>query len=82
MVEQLKPRVLAHVEDTLLAQRCDVFPNTETHIKASQYYWGQYPSRVLQYALTHELLSKELLESEGNYRYCQHLFHVEQDKLH
>lgn len=80
--QEIKPLVFIHVHDTLVEARCETFPNTQAHIDATKYYWAQYKVRILQYALEHEILDIEALKAQGKYRFCQHLFHVEQDKLH
>lgn len=78
---ELKPQVIAHLKQSLNEQRSDIFPNSEAHIAASQYYWSQYSSRILQAALHWELLKSDWIETSGNKRHCQHLFFIEQDKL-
>ena len=72
---------MSQIEQQLIAERSELTPNTDAHIQASQYFWGQYPSRVLQAALQREIIDETWLESTGNTRNCQHLFFVEQDKL-
>lgn len=80
--QEIKPLVLAHLQDKLVEARCDTFPNTQAHIDATKHYWALYKVRILQYALEHELLDIDKLKAQRKYRFCQHLFHVEQDKLH
>ena len=77
----LKPKVLAHLEQKLISERSELTPNNETHIQACQYYWGQYPSRILQAAIHWQLVDEAWLSQSANNRYRQHLFFVEQDKL-
>lgn len=79
--EELKPEVSKAIELQLEQSRCDTFPNNECHQQATELYWTQYPVRILQFALTHEILTKEQLIEQGKWRYCQHLFHVQNDKL-
>lgn len=80
--QDLKPKVLTHIKDSLIASRNEQFPNSDSHIEASLYYWSQYKARILQAALENEIIDKNWLIKTGNWRNCQHLFHVENDKLH
>ncbi|WP_181901690.1 hypothetical protein [Thalassotalea euphylliae] len=81
IMTSLKPKVLAHLEQRLIEERSELTPNNQAHIDASQFYWGQYPSRVLQAALHWQIIDDDWLVRTGNKRYSQHLFFVEQDKL-
>ncbi len=79
--QELKPKVANKVAENLLATRNKLTPNTDIHIKASQYYWTQYSARTLQAALRWKIVDEEWLRSTGNIRNCQHLFYIEKDKL-
>ncbi len=82
LIEQdINPQVIEHIKQALIDNRSEIFPNNDSHIQATIYYWCQYKARILSYALTHELITEQWLKETGNYRNCQHLFHIEQDKL-
>ena len=81
IMHEIRPLVIAHLEKTLVESRSEQFPNTDAHIEACSYYWGQYPSRVLQAAIAWQLVESNWLENTGNTRHCQHLFFIEKDKL-
>ncbi len=79
---EIKPKVvaaiLAHLEET----RSELTPNNDCHQQATIEYWCQYPVRIMQYALEHDLVTKDELVAAGSYRHCQHLFHIQKDKMH
>ena len=79
---ELKPKVIKHLKEELLANRSEVTPNSDAHIEAALLYWCQYKSRILQAALANELIDEQWLKSTGNFRNCQHLYYIERDKLH
>ncbi|WP_286269742.1 hypothetical protein [Thalassotalea hakodatensis] len=79
---EFKPLVLAHIEQQLTEQRSSLYPNNAIHIQAAQEYWIKYASRILQYALTEELITEQQLKKQGWYRFCQHLFHIEACHMH
>ncbi|WP_286262744.1 hypothetical protein [Thalassotalea atypica] len=78
---ELKSLVIKELQHRLERQRSETFPNNDTHIRASIYYWSQYPSRVLQAAIAWGVVTEDWLEKTGNTRHCQHLFFIERDKL-
>ena len=80
--EEMSKKVLQHVEEKLTTERSELFPNNDEHIKATQFYWTQYPVRTLQYALNFQLISSEQLKKNGQYRHSQHLFHTQGHWLH
>ncbi len=82
IIGQLEPKVIKHIEEELLATRSEQTPNNDCHIQATLFYWCQYKSRILQAALQKEIIDEKWLKDTGNYRNCQHLFHIENDKLH
>ncbi|WP_286234923.1 hypothetical protein [Thalassotalea sediminis] len=82
LFSEIRPLVLTDLEQRLIEQRCATYPNSDFHIMAAKEYWTAYASRILQYALTRELVSEEKLKQQGKYRFCQHLFHIEADKMH
>lgn len=75
--EELQPIVVASITQNLDETRSDIFPNTKSHEEAALYYWCQYRVRVVQMALEKEIIDEKWLKDTGNYRYCQHLFHIE-----
>lgn len=79
--DELKTEVANKITEQLEETRSELLPNNDCHKEATTLYWTQYPVRILQFALTHELLTKEQLQADGKWRYCQHLFHVQNDKL-
>ena len=81
IMTDIRPLVIAHLKQTLIESRCERYPNSDAHIEASCYYWGQYPARVLQAALAWKIIEQHWLEQSGNVRNSQHLFFIEQDKL-
>ncbi len=83
MIEtDLKPQVIAKLTSELQHSKSNATPNNEAHIDATIFYWCQYTSRILQAALAHQIIDQQWLEKTGNLRNCQHLFHIEADKLH
>lgn len=82
VINELKPKVVEHIQSHLIETRSDIYPNSSAHIQAATTYWCQYSVRVLQYALEHEVINKQWLIETGNYRHCQHLFHVEKRFMH
>lgn len=62
--------------------RSDIFPNNACHQESTIAYWTAYKVRILQAALMREIIDEAWLKETGNYRNCQHLFHVERDKSH
>jgi len=78
----IKPQVVEHLKSNLVKNRNENFPNDECHIQASIDYWCVSTARMLQYALQYELVSEKWLKETGNYRHCQHLFHIEGQYLH
>lgn len=81
LIKDIKPQVKQSIIEQLHDERSDVFPNNEEHQKATCYYWTQYPVRVLQWALAHNILTEQQLKQEKQWRNCQHLFYVEQAYL-
>lgn len=82
LTHEIKPQVFKHIKEELIQSRCSKFPNNQFHIDASCYYWGQFHVRILQAALERDLLTTKQLKETGKYRFCQHLFHIEKEKLH
>jgi hypothetical protein len=79
---ELKPQVVEKLSTELVAARNTLFPNTDDHIQASIIYWCQYKARILQCAFDKDIISEKWLKDTGNFRNCQHLFHVEQKYMH
>lgn len=75
--EELKPKVIAHLRAQLEQERCEIYPNTDSHIEASIAYWSQYPVRIVQLAFAQKIIDQSWLEQTGNIRPCQHLYHVQ-----
>lgn len=80
--QELQPQVVNHLKTKLIESRCELTPNNDIHISATIFYWSQYKSRILQAALANGIIDEQWLKETGNYRNCQHLFHIEGDKLH
>jgi len=79
---EIKPKVINEIKEELLATRSELFPNNDSHVDASIYYWCQYKSRILQKALASDVITEQWLRDTGNYRNCQHLFHIERQFMH
>ena len=54
---------------------------TDAHLEATKMYWSAYSVRVLQLALHYEILNQESLHKAGKWRFCQHLFFIQQQYL-
>ena len=80
--QEIKPKVIAEILNELNKTRSDEFPNNEIHQQATILYWTQYKARILQAALQRGIIDKKWLEDTGNLRNSQHLFHIEQHRLH
>jgi len=80
--KELKPKVIENIKNELEENRNEQSPNNDCHIQATLFYWGQYKSRILQAALQQGVIDEKWLKDTGNYRNCQHLFHIEADKMH
>ncbi|MGB1199452.1 MAG: hypothetical protein ACPG46_10415 [Thalassotalea sp.] len=79
---EIKAQVEANIIEELAATRSDLFPNNDCHQQATIDYWCRYPVRILQAALTREIISEQWLKETGNYRNSQHLLHIQRDKAH
>lgn len=79
--QELKPKVIENIINELNENRSELFPNTDTHQEATLYYWTQYKSRILQAALQREIIDETWLKETGNWRNCQHLFHIEKNLM-
>lgn len=79
--QELKPKVLVHISNELEETRCELLPNTESHIQATSLFWTQYKVRILQAALMREIIDEQWLKETGNWRNSQHLFFIERDKI-
>ena len=83
MIESdLKPQVIEKLTSELEQNKSNKTPNNDAHIKATIFYWCEYTSRILQAALAYQVIDQQWLIETGNLRNCQHLFHIEADKLH
>jgi len=74
----IKPQIITAIAQELTDSRSPLTPNSAAHIKASQYYWSQYSIRILQAALSRNIITEAWLKETGNWRNCQHLFFIEQ----
>jgi len=81
LVSEIKPKLFEAIKQDLTNNRSESFPNNDTHIAATLYYWGQYPARILQGAIIWEVVDEQWLKDTGNVRNSQHLFHIQQNKL-
>ncbi|GLX79507.1 hypothetical protein tinsulaeT_28470 [Thalassotalea insulae] len=79
---EIKPKVIAAIRAQLEETRSELTPNNDCHVQATINYWCQHPARIMQYALNHEIVTKDSLIEAGNYRHCQHLFHIEKYIMH
>ncbi|MDO6428349.1 hypothetical protein Q4489_15135 [Thalassotalea sp. 1_MG-2023] len=82
LFSDIKPLVAANIEQQLVEQRSNIYPNNAIHIQAATEYWTKHASRILQYALAEELITEQQLKQQGRYRFCQHLFHIEANHMH
>lgn len=78
---ELKPQVVANILADLEKNRSEQCPNGDAHQQATVYYWTECKARILQAALTQEIITEAWLKESGNWRSCQHLFFIEQHKL-
>ncbi len=78
---EIKPKVFSHIIDELNETRSTLLPNNEVHQQATLYFWGQYKVRILQAALTRDIIDEQWLKDTGNIKNSQHLFFIERDKL-
>lgn len=77
----IQPTLIAQIKQELEHSRSTLQPNTPCHIKAALLFWTCSRARILQAALERDIVTQEWLKKTGNYRNCQHLFHVERDML-
>lgn len=77
----IKPKLIKAIEEELNETRCDLLPNSAQHLEAAIYFWTCSQARILQAALEREIITTQWLKSTGNYRNCQHLFHIEKHML-
>lgn len=82
ITQELKPKVIAAIIAEMDESRTEKKPNTPAHQEATILYWTASSSRILQAALMREIIDENWLKETGNLRNCQHLFHIESDKLH
>lgn len=82
ITQELKPKVIEAIINDMVETRSEQMPNTTAHQEATIIYWTASTGRVLQAALMREIIDEKWLKSTGNFRNCQHLFHIERDKLH
>ena len=82
ITKELKAKVIENIKAELLATQSEIFPNNACHQQATIDYWCRYPVRILQAALVREIIDEQWLKDTGNYRNTQHLFHIQQDKMH
>ncbi|WP_371377137.1 hypothetical protein [Thalassotalea aquiviva] len=73
LVTDIQPQLLQALVSELKQQRCQQTPNTDAHIKATQYYYAQYPVRVFQGALQRNIISKDWFASAKHKRFAAHL---------
>lgn len=82
IIQELKPKVVANIIEEMSQTRSQQMPNNAAHQEATINYWSACAGRVLQAALMREIITEQWLKETGNVRNCQHLFHIERDKLH
>lgn len=79
--QHIKPKLIQIIQDELNETRCELLPNSDCHIQAAIYFWTYSQARILQAALEREIITTQWLKETGNYRNCQHLFHIEKHTL-
>jgi hypothetical protein len=75
--KEIKPQVIEKITHDLMTNRTEQYPNNDSHINASIYYWTQYSIRILQAALYYHIIDEQWLKKTGNWRNSQHLFFIE-----
>jgi len=78
---EIKAKVISAIQEDLATQRSEQFPNNQTHIDATIYYWTQYPIRILQAAIKYEIIDKQWLQATSNVRHSQHLMFIQRQYL-
>lgn len=78
LISEVQPKVISAINIEMESTRSDLLPNTDTHQQATQFYWTQYPVRVLQAAMIWGIIDEDWLKQTGNTRNSQHLFHIQQ----
>jgi len=79
--EELKAKVVASIKEELEETRSEIYPNNDSHIAATIYFWTQYKSRILHAALQREIIDQQWLKDSGNLRNAQHLFFIEKQHI-
>ena len=79
---EIKDKVIAAIEEDLIASRNDQFQNKQAHIDATIFYYTQYPIRILQAAIKYEIIDKQWLQATNNVRNSQHLMHIQKQYLY
>lgn len=74
---ELKEKVIIAITNNLNETRNINYPNNQSHIEASIYYWTQYPIRILQAAIKYEIIDEKWLIETNNVRNCQHLLYIQ-----
>ncbi|QBY05340.1 hypothetical protein E2K93_13570 [Thalassotalea sp. HSM 43] len=77
LMTDIKPQLLSHVQQELVEQRCQQYPNNDCHIEASCHYYGQYPVRVLEAALQRDIITSDWIQQRQNKRHLQHLLFIQ-----
>lgn len=80
--QEIAPQLAEQLKQELIESRSEITPNNDEHIQATLFYWQQYPIRILQAALDRKILTSDELKNAGKFRFCQHLYHVQSNKLH
>lgn len=73
----IKDQVAAHLKDYLIAQRCELLPNNDTHIQAATLFYMQYPVRIFQQAVKLGIIDKQWFYIKKNKRFAAHLYAIQ-----
>lgn len=77
----IAPKVIDAIKTELEASQSEAFPNNESHVQATLFFWTQYPIRILQAAIERDIIDEKWLKETGNVRHSQHLMHIQQQYL-
>mgnify|MGYP006136905303 CR=1 FL=1 len=79
--QELKAKVIASIKEELNETRSELYPNNESHVAATIFFWTQYKSRILHAALQRDIVDQQWLKDSGNLRNAQHLFFIEKEYM-
>jgi hypothetical protein len=73
--QEIKPQLIIKLKEELELSRNDLTPNNDCHIQATIHYWTSHKVRILEGALSREIIPASWLGNKLNYRMAQHLRH-------